>query len=187
MKKILFLSLCVMLLSSCGEPSYEKVITEYLEQQNQKVFGLDVSVQLEEFVDKRDITVGDSIEILKKNFEEQKSKLLQTWRDQKKEYEAWFERNKDIKFDFQKKRYKEYTKRYAEFDPAIDSLEAVQFVDTVYVGKKKSKVLAKAVRYKCSAFFITKYEETVTFILTPDMKRVITDVVEKKDKDKKTE
>lgn len=184
MKQILLLSICVILLSSCGTPAYEKAIKEYLEKQ--EIFGMKVDVQLEEFVDKRDITVGDSIEILKENFEEQKSKLLQTWRDQKKEYEAWFERNKDTKFDFQKKRYKEYTKRYAEFDPAIDSLEAVQFVDNVYVGKKKSKVLAKAVRYKCSYFFITRVEVVATFILTPDMKRVITDVIEEKDKDKKT-
>lgn len=78
MRKLYFLILFPLVWFSCSSPSnYEKTIVDYLEI-DKKGVRTDLQIEFISAIDVSDITVADSISILQKQFEAEKTKKIET-------------------------------------------------------------------------------------------------------------
>lgn len=158
MKKNL-LSIGLMLsLFSCGVPDYEKAISDWVQTETQGKF------EMLEVMETSDITVSDSLSILRKQFDMQKEKTISIL---KKDID-----NSKTKLSFAKFAGADmtgYEKHISKIESQLDSVSNTSF-HSIYDNRKAEEVLIKVLKCRYAITTSGRKEKSGEFILSPDMK-----------------
>lgn len=173
MKHLLFLAMCICLAlqactSSTGE--YEKKIKEYIEKDN--VFKMDLDVKVSD-IKATDVTVADSIAILKKEYEANRAESISTLTERIAAAEKNIEERKSRPASVVTQTLIEtYQKDIESCKAELTKIEtsAPAYLE-MYKGQSESKVIAKLVTCSLSLknpLNNTQEEKTTQFIFSAD-------------------
>lgn len=175
MRTLYFLILFPFVWFSCSSPlNYEKAIIDYLEIDKK---GVRTDLQIEFLsIDVSDVTVADSISILQKQFEEEKTKKIESAqrsisRLQDKIQEQKGKKNKVVAKPLISRWEKDLEKYQSEL--TIAQNWKVDYLNR-YDSRNSSEILAKEADCKFSFFnpqLQTRQELSALFILSPDGKQ----------------
>lgn len=175
MRKSYFLIFLPLVWLSCSSPSnYEKTIIDYLETDKK---GIKTDLQIEFLsIDVSDITVGDSVSILQKQFEAEKTKKIESAQSsisrlQDKIQEQKGKKNKVVAKPLISRWEKDLEKYQSEL--TIAQNWKVDYLNR-YDSRNSSEILAKKADCKFSFFnpqLQTRQELSALFILSPDGKQ----------------
>lgn len=158
MKKNL-LSIGLMLsLFSCSVPDYEKAVSDWVQAETQGKF------EMLEVLQTSDITVSDSLSILKKQFDMQKEKTISIL---EKDID-----NSKTKLSFAKfagADLTDYEKHISKIESQLDSVNNTSF-HSIYDNRKAEEVLVKVLKCRYALTTSGRKEMSGEFILSPDMK-----------------
>lgn len=158
MKKNL-LSIGLMLsLFSCSVPDYEKAVSDWVQAETQGKF------EMLEVLQTSDITVSDSLSILKKQFDMQKEKTISIL---EKDID-----NSKTKLSFAKfagADLTDYEKHINKIESQLDSVNNTSF-HSIYDNRKAEEVLVKVLKCRYALTTSGRKEMSGEFILSPDMK-----------------
>lgn len=162
----LILGLIALCLYSCSSPKHEKAISDWI-QTDKTGTWTDLKFKLLEVLETKDLTVGDSVQILKERFERMKTmKLDSCKRSLDRGALMVFSRYRNSEIIENNK------KIYADLKNHLDSLP----FKSTYDDKDSTEVLATFMKCKYSIFssqLHTKQEKIETFLLTPDMNKCL--------------
>ena len=167
MKNWLLLGVLILGLSSCGSPEYEKAIADWVRTDKDGTWT-DLDFELVEVQSIEDITVSDSLSILKKRFEILKKRDLERMKSDLESAE--------LRMSFAKfagVNLESYQNDIDVTQSRIDSLNNQTF-HSIYDGKDDNEVIAKILKCRyaiTSPLLNTRQEINDSFILSPDMKR----------------
>lgn len=175
MNKLLIFLFCASCFFSCTSSSYEKAIADWVQTDKDGTWT-DLKFKLVEVQSIEDITVSDSLSILKKRFESIKKRDLDIL---KHSLEGAKSRMSFAKYAGVNQ--ESYQKDIDVTQSKIDSLENKTF-HSVYDGKDDNEVIAKILkcRYAITPPVLNARQEmNGSFILSPDMKRCFGQLSEK--------
>lgn len=173
MTKILFyVSVALLCLSSCVTNSYEKAISDWI-QTDKNGTWTDLKFEFIEVIETKDITVSDSVQVLRKSFEKKKEKQIKAYSTGLKgaERRLSFAQYAINKADKLKPYQDEVDKAKAE----LDSIQSLSF-SSIYDGREETEVLAKLMKCKYAIvppILNTRQEKTETFLLNPAMDKCL--------------
>lgn len=165
-RNLIYLSLALLCLSSCVTSSYEKAIADWIQTDGDGTWT-DMKFDLIEVIETKELTVADSILILRKRFERMKELKLDSC---KKSI------NRGMLMTFNRYNYsavKESNEKKIEaFKSKLDSLH----FSSPYADRDTTEVLAIFMKCKYSIFspkMNTRQEKKETFLLTPDQSKCL--------------
>lgn len=167
MKQNLLFFLLVWCFSSCGSPDYEKAVADWV-QTDKNGMRTNLKFEILEVSGITDITVADSLAVLKKRFEIQKEREISILA---KELESAKTRMSFAKYagvDLES-----YQNNINEAQVKLDSIKKQSF-HSIYDKRKNEEVIAKILecRYVITPPLMkVKQEKRAAFILSPDMKK----------------
>ena len=175
MKNVLLIMVSMFLFTSCGTPTYEKTILEYLQASNDE----DVSnIKITEVLGIENYTVADSIKDLKVIFEKDINKEIDNINLKIQIMESDIIRFGDIGSWFYNESRVEACRQAIDLlNARRDSIKSIPFTSK-YDGVDEDKVLLKFVNCKYSGKhkLYGELEQQDVFILTTDMKKVVNTV-----------
>lgn len=149
---VLLLGIVLLGLSSCGSPSYEKAVADWI-QTDENGTWTDLKFQMLEVIETKEVTVSDSLH--------------------------YFERKSEDLNDVIKKADDPHSKAkvpFSSYMKAKDNLKRIEAMKEVYANREKTEILAKLLKCKyaiVSPMLQTKQEKIETFLLTPDMSKCL--------------
>lgn len=169
MKKILLFTFCLLIFSSCAVPDYEKAVSGWI-QTDKDGTRTDLKFEMLEVLETVEITVSDSLSILKEQFEKQRDKYI-----------SLFERdlhNAETKISFARYAGVDLTPYQDNIDDIQAKLDSVknQSFHSIYDGRNTEDVLAKVLKCRyaiTSPILNVRQEKTESFLLSPDMKNCL--------------
>ena len=167
MKNWLLLGVLILGLSSCGSPEYEKAIADWI-QTDEDGTWTDLKFELIELIEEEDVTVSDSLSLLKKRFEILKKRDLERMKSDLESAELGMSFAKYAGVNLES-----YQNDIDVTQSRIDSLNNQTF-HSIYDGKDDNEVIAKILKCRyaiTSPLLNTRQEMNGSFILSPDMKR----------------
>lgn len=170
MKNLIPLLLVAVMLSSCGSPSYEKAIADWI-QTDKNGTWTDLKFELLEVIETKDITVADSIRILQDKFNEMQEKNVSTYTKKIGRLEGFVSRLEKNPFA-PEATTESYRKTLTETEVALDSVQKLTF-QSVYDTRSGTEVLAKLLKCKYAIIppmLKVRQEKTEEFLLSSDMK-----------------
>lgn len=173
MNKLTIILGIVLCLSSCASQSYEKAIADWIQTDADGTWT-DLKFELMEVIGTKDITVSDSIQILKEKFKKKQAKNVTI-------YTQKINREKNSIALLEKSPYisKETIERHRgtlrKTENTLDSLINTSF-QSVYDNREKTDILVRLLKCRYTIFLPmlkTKQEKIETFMLTPDMTKCL--------------
>lgn len=149
----LLLVLILLGLSSCSSPNYEKAIADWI-QTDETGTWTDMKFELLEVQETKDLTVGDSVNILKRKIDNL-NKIIE-------------------RAENPKSLIKIAPSTY--FNTRDQMKSAQRLLDSSYNDRDSTEVLARYLKCKYSIFsplLHVRQEKVETFLLTPDMKNCL--------------
>lgn len=170
MKQIFKLLAILMLFASCT-PNYEKAIADWV-QTDKNGTWTDLKFKIIKVYDTRDLTVADSIKLLKKDFDKAQKKAISEYEHDIKTHGTYLQFAEYVGASDQIKKTRE------KLEKAKKGLEEAQSTDfhSPYDDRDTTEVLGKYLRCRYSFFssrLNTEQKEDGIFFLTPDLKKCL--------------
>ena len=167
MKQNLLFFLLVWCFSSCGSPDYEKAVADWV-QTDKNGMRTNLKFEILEVSGITDITVADSLAVLKERFEIQKEKEISILAKELESAKTKMSFAKYAGVDLES-----YQNNINEAQVKLDSIKKQAF-HSIYDKRKNEEVIAKILecRYAITPPLMkVKQEKRAAFILSPDMKK----------------
>lgn len=176
MKQVFKLIAIMLFLSSCT-PSYEKAIADWF-QTDKNGTWTNMKFKLEKVYSTRDITVADSVNLLRAYFDKAKKKAISECKRNIKIYETRLQFAECTGTADQIKSAREELEKSKR---DLNEVQAKEF-HSPYIARDPTEVLGKYIRCRYSFFsnrLNTEQKKDGIFFLTPDLKKCLGSVSNK--------
>lgn len=163
-KNLLFVSLLALACTSCSVPDYEKAVSDWVQTDSHGTW-IDMKFEMLEVLETKDITVSDSLSILKEQFDRQKDKTISTLKADIDNSKTRLSFAKFAGADLE-----DYQRYIDKVESQLDSVNNISF-HSIYDNRKTDEVLAKVLKCRYAVTTSTRQEREGNFILSPDMKK----------------
>lgn len=179
-KTLFYVSVALLCLSSCATNNYEKAIADWI-QTDKNGTWTDLKFDIIEVIETKDITVSDSVQVLKEKFEKSKEKKIKTHSVGLKGAER---RLSFVQYAISKAdKLKPYQDEVDKAKAQLDSIQSLSFTCS-YDGREPTEVIAKLIKCKYAIVppvLNTRQEKTETFLLNPKMDKCLAKIKQKQD------
>lgn len=171
-KSLFCVSIALVLLSSCVTNNYEKAIADWVHTDKDGTWT-DLKFDFIEVIETKDITVSDSVLVLKERFEKSKIKKIKTYESGLKgaERRLSFAQYAISKAD----KLKPYKEEVDKAKATLDSIQTLSFT-SIYDNREPTEVIAKQIKCKYAIvppILNTRQEKTEIFILNAKMDKCL--------------